>query len=335
MDKNINPKVSVLMPVYNCRPFIEESVNSILNQTFTDFEFIIIDDCSVDGTFEYLQTLTDPRIKLVRNEKNSGIAISLNLGIEMVKGIYIARMDGDDISFPDRFAKQVMFMDEHPEIILCGGGYQSIGSSNFIFIPKSSHEDIILYLMNYSPIAHPTVFFRTKILKNNNIRYQPEYVPAEDYKMWTVLSEYGKFANLTDILLYYRVHKNQISSTKINTQSEIANSIAFDYIMNFCKEDDKTDFFCRKKIKSLEDLKKYEEVEASIKQNLIEKRIHVNNIFFLERKKQYLIASLLQNRYNIVQAIKDLRILTKRWRILGPLFVFKHLFKCLIFYKVK
>ena len=334
MDKNINPKISVLMPVYNCRPFIEESVNSILNQTFKDFEFIIIDDCSTDGTYEYLQTLTDPRISIFRNKKNSGIAVSLNLGLEMAKGIYIARMDGDDISFPDRFAKQVTFMDEHPEIILCGGGYQSIGSSKFIFVPKSSHEDIILYLMSYSPIAHPTVFFRTKTLTNNNIQYQPEFVPAEDYKMWTVLSKYGKLANITDIVLYYRVHKNQISSINTNIQSEIAKFVAFEYIMNFSKRNEHTDSFCRKKINSIEDLKKYEDVEAIIKQTLIEKGIKANDCFFQERKKQYLIYSLIQNRYSITQAVNDMALLFKCRSTLGNMFIFKHLIKCLTYYKI-
>ena len=229
MDKNIDPKISVLMPVYNCREYIEESLKSIINQTFKDFEFIIIDDCSTDGTFEYLTSVTDPRIKLIRKSKNTGYTVSLNMGLKIAKGKYIARMDGDDISVSDRFAKQVAFMDVNPDVIVCGGGYEAIGS-DFKFIPKTSNEDIVLDLMSFSPFAHPTAFMRNIILKENNIQYDTQYEPCEDYKLWTILSEYGKLANLNDILLYYRIHQNQTSIVRANAQIEITKLIAFEYV---------------------------------------------------------------------------------------------------------
>jgi glycosyltransferase involved in cell wall biosynthesis len=220
VDKNIAPKISVLMPVYNCRLYIEDSVSSILKQTVSDFEFIIIDDCSNDGTFEYLKSLTDRRITVVRKPKNTGYTVSLNMGLQLAKGNYVARMDGDDISLPDRFEMQVEFMDKNPDVAVCGGGYRVIGS-DIEFIPKLSNDEMVLDLLSLTPIAHPTAFLRNNILKKNNIQYSPEYEPAEDYKLWTVLSNYGKLANIKDIILLYRKHPNQTSSLRGVTQLRI------------------------------------------------------------------------------------------------------------------
>ena len=132
MAKNLIPTISVIMPVYNCFDYIQEAINSILNQTFSDFELIIIDDYSSDGTVDLIKKFNDPRIKLTVKSVNSGISNSLNYGLKIAKGKYIARMDGDDISFPDRFERQVKFMDLNPKVILCGGGYISINSNQGI-----------------------------------------------------------------------------------------------------------------------------------------------------------------------------------------------------------
>lgn len=332
MDKNLKPKISVLMPVYNCRPFIEESVNSILNQTFNDFEFIIIDDCSTDGTYEYLLTVTDPRIILNRKAKNSGYTYSLNMGIEMANGIYIARMDGDDISLPDRFEKQVTFMDQNLDVIACGGGYKAIGS-DFTFIPKTSNDDIMIELLSYSPMAHPTIFFRTNVLKKNNIGYEVVYEPAEDYKMWTTLSEYGKLANLSAILLHYRIHPNQISNLKTKIQSKNTRLITFEYVKKLSKYHIDSEFYCYEPINSLADLKKYETVEEAIKSNLKEKGIKINDDLFLDRKKSYIKNSLTRVKYGIPDVFRDFKLLLKfRW-ILGLNFIVKHLIKCMVYFR--
>jgi glycosyltransferase involved in cell wall biosynthesis len=332
MDKNLEPKISVLMPVYNCRRFIEDSVISILNQTFKDFEFIIIDDCSTDGTYEYLLTLTDPRIILIRKIANSGYTISLNMGIEMAKGMYIARMDGDDISLPDRFEKQITFMNKNPDVIVCGGGYKAIGS-DFIFIPKASNDELLVELLSYSPLAHPTAFFRTKTLKDNKIKYTPHYEPAEDYKMWITLSEYGKLANLTDIILQYRIHPNQISNYKAQIQKEKTELIALEYVRQLSKNHEYFEFYCNTTLNSLEDLKKYEIVEEYIKLNLKEKKIYINNHLFLERKKNYLKNSLTRLEYSIPDIFRDFNLLIKCRSILGFNLIVKHLIKCLVYYK--
>lgn len=316
------------MPVFNCRQYIEESVNSILNQTFTDFEFLIIDDCSMDGTFEYLQRLTDHRINLIRKPKNTGYTISLNLGLKMATGEYIARMDGDDISLPERFEKQVAFMDENPEVVVCGGAYEAIGSS-FKFIPKCTNEDIVLDLMSVSVIAHPTAFFRNSILKKNNITYKKEYEPAEDYKMWTFLSEYGNLANLTDVVLHYRMHPNQTSSVRAKLQGEMANLIAFEFVKKLSNNNENIDFFFKAKLKTIDDLKKYEEVEADVISTLNGRGIKTINKFFLERKEQFLKQSLTENKYSLTIAKNKLQLLLKSRQLLGNIFICKYLIRSL------
>jgi glycosyltransferase involved in cell wall biosynthesis len=328
MDKNLIPKISVLMPVFNCCEYIEESVSSIINQTFTDFEFLIIDDCSTDGTFEYLKSLSDQRINLIRKPENTGYTVSLNMGLHLAKGKYIARMDGDDISFPDRFAKQVAYMDNNPDVIVCGGGYKAIGS-DFKFIPKSSYDDIIIDLLSFTPIAHPTVFLRNNILKNNNILYNPEYEPAEDYKMWTILSEYGKLANLNDILLYYRVHQNQTSKIRINSQKEISKLISFEYIRKLSKNNEYIDLFYKIKIETIDDFKKYEKVEAVVKSTLKERGIKKTDNFFLERKKPYLNQVLINRTYNILQVFKNLKLLFRYRLVLGNGLIIRYIIRSL------
>ena len=133
-------KVSVVMPTYNTAvPVLKAAVDSILNQSFRDFEFIIVDDHSTDGSEAYLSSLSDPRIRLLRNMEQLGVTKSLNVGLRAAKGRYIARMDSDDISLPERFEKQVAFMESHPDAIACGTGYENIGASSGVCLPIPGH----------------------------------------------------------------------------------------------------------------------------------------------------------------------------------------------------
>lgn len=218
------PRVSVLMPVYNCEAYIRESVESILSQTFTNFEFLIIDDYSQDGTYEYLQTLTDPRIKLIRKPANSGYAKSLNMGLDMARGEYIARMDGDDIALPERFAKQVTFMDQHLGVVVAGTCYKVLGTDAVVQMPLSFEAAKMVALMQV-PVAHPTVFMRRSVLVKNQLRYDEKLEPTEDYDLWTRVMENGRIENLPDVLLLYRRHSEQESITKLNRLIEAAVSI--------------------------------------------------------------------------------------------------------------
>ena len=207
------------MPVYNCELYIKEAVGSILNQTFFDFEFLIIDDASTDKTVAIIKTYCDPRIKLIEKPQNSGYTNSLNYGLKIAKGEYVARMDGDDISLPYRFEKQVAFLDVNPDVVLCGTAIKVIDSDKVIRYPEF-HENIKLEFLTQNCIVHPSVMIRKSILDFYSITYDITKEPAEDYNLWVKLLNYGKLYNIQEILLYYRVHSSQVSHKRFNLQVE-------------------------------------------------------------------------------------------------------------------
>lgn len=198
------------MPVYNCELYIKEAINSVLNQTFSDFELIIIDDCSTDNTVSVIDKFSDNRICLYKKEKNLGLIDSLNFGVSIAKGEYLARMDGDDICLPERFARQIDFLEKNPDIMLCGTAIKFIGSASDILIFPENHAEIVINLFSFLPtFAHPTVMGKKEIFEKNN--YHEDYEFAEDYELWTRLVQAGKVANLKEVLLEYRVHPAQVS----------------------------------------------------------------------------------------------------------------------------
>ncbi len=214
--------ISVVMPVYNTAvPFLQESIDSILNQTLRDFEFIIIDDASTNDAKEYLDGLTDPRIRLIRNETNIGITKSLNIGFKAARGKYIARMDGDDVSFPERFEKQVTFMESHPDVIVCGTKTVDYGEP----VPETAGtiEDreyyrVRMLFRNPGP-THSTAFFDREKLIRYQLEYDERLIYAEDYGMWVSIIQYGDICVVPEVLLHYRKHSNQIS--KAHREMEI------------------------------------------------------------------------------------------------------------------
>ena len=159
-------KISVIMPVFNTQvSFLKEAVDSILTQSFKEFEFIIIDDGSTDRCREYLESLSDPRIVIIHNDKNLGVTKSLNIGLRVARGKYIARMDSDDISLPFRFEKQFTFMENNPEIIVCGSKIGVVGKSRNLTTSKKVHftdmEEYRIKMLFVNPgPSHPTAFFR-------------------------------------------------------------------------------------------------------------------------------------------------------------------------------
>lgn len=217
--------VSVLMPTYNVPlPFLKEAVDSILNQTFRDFEFIIIDDGSTNGVWDYLSSVKDERIRLFRNEKNLGVTKSLNIGLKLVRGKYIARMDSDDRSLPARLERQYSYMERHPDVVLCGARVEGFGDQHYISGGKwrrklENMDDYRIRLLFANPGPyHPTVFMRHEILKKNHITYDENLVCAQDYGLYTVVSRIGKVATLDDVLVQYRMHKGQIYNTHRESQ---------------------------------------------------------------------------------------------------------------------
>lgn len=213
MDPTItSPKVTVLMPVYNGQQYLKEAIESILNQEFTDFEFLIINDGSTDESAGMIASYTDPRIRVINNEKNIGLVNTLNKALELCKGEYIVRMDCDDISLKDRLKVQVAFMDKNKNIGASGSSYYLFRNNkkNILHLPLTEKE-IECYFAFNCPIAHPSAIIRRSVIQDNNIHYSSEYMHAEDYSFWTQIAIYSSLANIAEPLLIYRVHDNQIT----------------------------------------------------------------------------------------------------------------------------
>jgi glycosyltransferase involved in cell wall biosynthesis len=218
-----NPKISVVMPIYNRREFLEEAIQSILNQSYVDFEFIIINDGSTDNSKSVVSQFEDNRIVYVENQKNIGVSASANKGIRLAKGEYIARMDSDDISLPDRLEAQLKFLEKNKEIALCGSWIRTFGEGKtcIMRVPKD-HDIIKCYMLFSNVIWQPTIMVRKNILLDNNFYYNPEYVNGEDYDLWARILKRYKVANLEKVLLCYRIHSNQ--TVKIFNKAQIENS---------------------------------------------------------------------------------------------------------------
>lgn len=205
------PKVSVVMPAYNAEKYIQEAIDSILNQTFTDFEFIIIDDGSTDRTVDIIKSYTDPRIRFYQNEQNMGVASTLNRGLDLSTGEYIARMDSDDISLPERFDKQVAYMDTNPGVAVVGAGIQLFGAKHGKRLFSPDYERLKVDLLFGCCFAHPAVMMRSACFGNEKVQYDENFNKMEDFDLWVRTAEIYEMASLQDVLLKYRIHPNQVT----------------------------------------------------------------------------------------------------------------------------
>lgn len=225
--------VSVLMPAYNAVEHIREAIDSILEQTFTDFEFLIIDDGSTDNTIEVIKEYSDPRIKLIHNDKNQGLIYSLNYGLDIAQGKYIARMDADDIALNTRFEKQVDFFENNTDISILGTAFAFLGTPYEIHHPNYNQE-IRIKLLDDGAFAHPTVMMRRDVIISNNIRYNADYKYIEDYRFWVEAAIKNiKMANLDEVLLKYRQHSQQVSYQKFQEQEETKQRIKLEYLTHY------------------------------------------------------------------------------------------------------
>ncbi|MDQ3110739.1 MAG: glycosyltransferase [Bacteroidota bacterium] len=205
------PKLSVILPYYNAEEFLQESISSILNQTFTDFELIIIDDGSTDRSAEIISGQNDPRIRVIRNEKNYGLIETLNTGFRNAKGEFIARMDADDISRAERFEKQVSFLEKNSAVGVCGTWMHMI-HNNKVYKHRYLTSDLIKSALVFNnPIVHPSVMLRKTILPGDGQVYNPAYPHGEDYALWISLSDKTDFAVIGEPLIEYRAHAQQVS----------------------------------------------------------------------------------------------------------------------------
>lgn len=206
MEKN--PKISVIMPVYNAEKYIQQAIESILHQTEKDFELIIVDDCGKDSSIDIVKGIKDNRISIIYNEKNMGIAYSRNRGLEAARGKYIALMDDDDIAPLNRFEIETCFLDKHEGIDIVGGGALWINDNGkvisylnqIICNPKRIRAELIFR----DVIENGTAMIRTEFIRKNNLEYKDNYLGMEDYKFWTECSVLGNIANIDQVLLYWR-----------------------------------------------------------------------------------------------------------------------------------
>ncbi len=225
---NEYPSISVLMSVYNGEKYLSEAIESVLNQTYKDFEFIIINDGSSDNSLEIIKKYQsqDERIVLISRE-NKGLVASLNEGIEKAKGKYIARMDADDICLSTRFEEQFMFMEKQLDVVVCGSWIRIFANNKKDKIAKyySNDKQIKSNLLISSCFAHPSVMIRKDSFTKNNIYYNEKFKHAEDYYLWIQLAKTGKFANIPKVLLNYRYLDSSITRLAERNKAERYNII--------------------------------------------------------------------------------------------------------------
>ena len=209
----MSPMVSILMPVYKTAPYLREALDSILSQTFTDYELIVLNDCSPDNADEILDSYSDPRIVRYKGEKNVGLSNILNIGIGMARGKYIARMDSDDLSLSDRLQIQVDYLESHPDIDLISVGMQLFGAKDEVWVREPNPDKVKINALFHSPILHASSVWRRERFEENGLRFRQEMVPSEDYDLWTRALVKGlKLVNLRQVLYKYRIHPAQATT---------------------------------------------------------------------------------------------------------------------------
>lgn len=213
------PLVTVLMSVYNNEEYLAEAVDSILAQTYQNLEFLIINDASTDSSATILASYKDSRINVIYNDINIGLTKSLNIGLKHTKGKYIARMDADDISYPQRLERQVAFMEMHPEVGLCGS-WAVDRHENSLKERKFPCEDYELRfgLLRHNPFVHSSIMLRAHVIEENQIQFDSDFIYAQDFALWAKVAEYTKLANLPEFLIEYRIHDQQLTKERFGQQ---------------------------------------------------------------------------------------------------------------------
>ncbi len=213
MMSSRSPKVTVFIPVYNREKFIGEALESILGQTFTDFEILVIDDGSTDDSRKIISSFSDPRIRLVCNDQNLGIPKTRNRGLEQAKGEYIALLDSDDRAFPERLAKQVRFLDDHKDWVQVGSWCRMMDSEGHplkrVKRQPVSSEDVDVQLLFRCAISNRSIMGRTKILRE--FGYRENFPRCQDYDLHVRLAKTYRIGNIPECLVYGRIHPQQIT----------------------------------------------------------------------------------------------------------------------------
>ena len=204
-------KISVLMPIYRTdERFLREAIESVLAQTFADFELLLLDDCPEDDRETVVRSYDDPRIVYLQNERNMGISAARNRLLDEAKGEYLAIFDHDDVCLPDRFAKEVAYLDAHPACGVVSGWTRITSNGATNTYPEEDHE-IKWRMMGGPTLWHPASMIRKSVLEKTGVRYEEAYFPVEDYMLWLKLLPHTTFHNLQEVLIDYRWHDGNTS----------------------------------------------------------------------------------------------------------------------------
>lgn len=209
----LNKKVTVLLSVYNGEDYIKNAIISVLEQTYTDFDLLLMDDGSTDKSAEIIHSFEDDRIKYIKNEQNMGLTKTLNKGLNLIEGEYIIRMDSDDICYPERFEKQIKYMDENKHLVVSGSNVRQFSATGWDYKTNvnTKPEEIRTELLFNCPLKHPSVIMRNSIIKKENYQYSTEHIATEDFGLWRKISEKYDLGNLKNVLMDYRIHDQGIS----------------------------------------------------------------------------------------------------------------------------
>ncbi len=274
------PKITVLLSVYNSAKYLAEAMESILSQTFSEFEFLIIDDASTDETEDIIHSYRDPRIRLLRNKSNIGLNRSLNIGLKEASGEYVARMDADDISEPKRLELQWDYVQAHPECALLGCQYHTIDEEGNIlraWVFPTDHPDIVAGLKRCNCLCHGSVLMhRARILSIGSYRNEIPY--AQDYDLWIRTAENYQVANLPDYLYRLRMHEKAITSQKHYEQA-----VCVEFIRDLAEERS------RHGRDILQDPEKREKALADLQQRLEDQERKIQHyILTVEQMRRYI-----------------------------------------------
>ncbi|MFC4386540.1 glycosyltransferase family 2 protein [Gracilibacillus marinus] len=215
------PLVTIFIPVFNSEQYLKESINSILNQTYNNIELLLVDDGSTDNSVKLIQSIDDPRIRLLQNKGNKGIPYTRNVGLREARGKYMAIMDSDDIAMPTRIETQVNYLENNPDIDAIGSYYIKFTDNNErkISVRYTKADEIKMMLLYFTPISNPSSMVRISTVKENNLSYNEDFFVSQDYEFWAQLSKVGKIEVVEDYLLKYRTGHENI--TKVSKQEKL------------------------------------------------------------------------------------------------------------------
>lgn len=223
MEPNLQPVATILITAFNAEKYIAETIESVLNQTFQDFELLIVDDGCADNTYVQILEFSDTRIRVIRNEQNKGTMESANIGLAHSRGKYIARIDADDIALPIRLEKQIAFMEANPNVGLCGTFAETFGTEKGLLSSPTVDAEIAVDLFFYNCFVHSSVIMRRSVLVQYQLFYRIPF--SDDYDLWCQMSRVTRVRNIPDILVRYRKHATQITKTHLSKFVESTNEV--------------------------------------------------------------------------------------------------------------